>query len=516
MKILEEIITSHNVKALAWNWCYEPYALARDKKIQESLKGRVTCHAFNSSYLTEPGELKSKTGTAYQIFKPYWNSLKALGQFPAPVPVPQILPYKEPVSSDSLEMWKLHPTKPDWSAGLAEEWKPGEEGARQRLSAFLTRRAETYETDRDFPGLEGTSKLSPHLHWGEISPRQVWHATCAAKKTVSADRWAFLRELAWREFSVYLLFHFPELPQQPLRSQFSQFPWTADKASLHKWQKGQTGYPIVDAGMRQLWRTGWMHNRVRMIVASFLVKDLLVAWQDGAAWFLDTLVDADLANNSASWQWVAGSGTDAAPYFRILNPVLQAEKFDPKGDYVRRWVPELAALPTEHLHSPWKAPPAVLKAAGVTLGQSYPRPLVDHAEARVAALKAFERVKGAPNKKAKAEEKVAPEEEEEEEAEPAEKAPRKAKKAANAAEKGAQEKAPRKAKKTEEKAKLEEDAEAEAAERAPKKAKKAAPEKVAEKAKADKAPKGAKTAAAEKAEVTEAKLKATPSKRTKR
>lgn len=250
-----------------------------------------------------------------------------------------------------------------------------------------------YPDGRNRPGHAGTSRLSPHLHFGEITPRQIWHAihtrTTRGDGHVGKSADVYLREIAWREFAHHLLFHFPETPREPLHKEFRRFPWQRNKHAFTAWTKGKTGYPMVDAGMRELWHTGWMHNRVRMIVASFLVKHLLIRWQDGAAWFWDTLVDADLANNTLGWQWTAGCGADAAPYFRIFNPVLQGEKFDRDGDYIRRWVPELAQLPNQWIHKPWKAPAAVLEAASVSLGKTYPRPIIDHDMARKRALEAF-------------------------------------------------------------------------------------------------------------------------------
>jgi deoxyribodipyrimidine photo-lyase len=266
-------------------------------------------------------------------------------------------------------------------------------GASHGVSEGLAR----YATHRDRPDLAGTSRLSPHLAFGEISPRQCWYAVAAAAgrgKNADAGRDTFLKELGWREFSAHLLHHWPELPEAPFRAEFAKFAWRKDAALLRAWQRGMTGYPIVDAGMRELWATGWMHNRVRMIAASFLIKHLLQPWQDGEAWFWDTLVDADLANNAASWQWVAGSGADAAPYFRIFNPVVQGKTFDPDGAYVRRWVPELARLPTEAIHAPWQAAPGVLAAANVELGVTYPAPIVEHGAARQAAMAAFASLKG--------------------------------------------------------------------------------------------------------------------------
>ena len=392
LKILKEIIAVHNVSALYWNRCYEPYAIQRDKKIKDFFKSLIKCQSFNASLFTEPWTLKTQAGTSYQVFTPFWKALKALGGFPTPLPVPKNLQgYKEVIFSDDLESWALHPMHPDWSHGLEKEWMPGEEGAQENLSFFLDNLLQAYHKNRDFPDLKATSKLSPHLHWGEIIPTQIWHSIfCSYLGEVNDDGWAFLSEIAWREFSYYLLYYFPELPQKSLHKKFNQFPWSTDQSALHKWQKGMTGYPIVDAGMRQLWHTGWMHNRVRMITASFLIKDLLISWQEGASWFWDALVDADLANNSASWQWVAGCGADAAPYFRVFNPVIQGQKFDSQGKYVRHWVPELALLPDKYIHNPWGAPANILKSTGIKLGDTYPFPLVDHAKARLRALEAFE------------------------------------------------------------------------------------------------------------------------------
>jgi deoxyribodipyrimidine photo-lyase len=279
---------------------------------------------------------------------------------------------------------------------LRDRWTPGEAAARARLSEFLSDDFSGYAKLRDRPDLAGTSRLSPYLAFGEVSPRQCWYAAgLAAERSEGADVAldTFQRELAWREFSAHLLYHWPRLPHEPFRPEFRQFPWQADDTLLSRWLRGLTGYPIVDAGMRELWSTGWMHNRVRMIAASFLIKDLLQPWQAGEAWFWDTLVDADLANNAASWQWVAGSGADAAPYFRIFNPVKQGETFDPEGEYVRRWVPELAGLPRKAIHAPWQAASEVLAAAGVEIGRTYPAPIVDHGKARAAALAAFAALK---------------------------------------------------------------------------------------------------------------------------
>ncbi len=307
------------------------------------------------------------------------------------MPSPSAWPGSEP-----LDDWSLLPSKPDWAGGLRERWHPGEAGAKDRLTSFLDEAMADYSDQRNRPDKPGTSRLSPHLHFGEISPQQCWHAVedrLAGDEHGARGGRSFLRELVWRDFSYHLLFHWPALPSKAFRPEFENFPWNSDNEALKAWQQGKTGYPIVDAGMRELWETGWMHNRVRMITASFLIKHLLLPWQDGEAWFWDTLVDADLANNAASWQWVAGSGADAAPYFRIFNPILQGKKFDPEGDYVRRYVPELAKLGVDHLHTPWEAPDHVLKAAGIVLGETYPCPIVQHADARKRALDAYQAIK---------------------------------------------------------------------------------------------------------------------------
>ena len=294
-----------------------------------------------------------------------------------------------PAHSDKLDDWGLLPTKPDWAGGFRKTWQVGEAAAHDRLRAFLAKSVHGYDVSRNLPGQPGTSMLSAHLHWGELSPRQVWNTARAASEQTGKGLDTFLGEILWREFSAYLLHHKPELPDKPLRPAFERLPVRNAPADLRAWHRGQTGIPIVDAGMRQLWRIGWMHNRVRMITASFLVKQLLISWQAGTAFFWDTLVDADLASNSASWQWIAGCGIDSQPFFRVFNPVSQGEKFDPAGAYVRRWVPELARLPDRYVHAPWTAPAAVLQGAGVRLGHDYPAPLVDLAQGRQRALDAY-------------------------------------------------------------------------------------------------------------------------------
>jgi deoxyribodipyrimidine photo-lyase len=397
--ILPRLAKEAGAGVVFWNRCYEPAAVARDKRLKQRLTDAgLEVRSFNGSLLFEPWEVATGQGEPYKVFTPFWRALQAAGEPPAPGPRLRKLQGLGGIATDELSDWDLLPTKPDWAGGLRDSWTPGESGAAARLRDFLDEAAKEYRKDRDRPDRAGTSRLSPHLHWGELSPCQVWHAmrhaADAGKLTVTAAE-AFLRQLGWRDFSYSLLFRWPDLPDKPWREEYGAFPWRKDEAGFKAWCRGHTGYPIVDAGMRQLWATGWMHNRVRMVVASFLIKDLQIAWQRGEAWFWDTLVDADLANNAASWQWVAGSGADAAPYFRIFNPVSQGEKFDPKGDYVRQWVPEISGLPDDVIHQPWKASEDVLEKAKVTLGETYPKPIVDHEAARARALAGYDKVKKA-------------------------------------------------------------------------------------------------------------------------
>ena len=391
--VLRALIRETGAEALHWGRCYEPGEAAREADLREQLGDTVTLRRFPGRLLFEPEAIRTGAGRPFQVFTAFWKACLAepAPGLPAGTPVGGDGPASWP-ASESLADWKLLPQAPDWSGGLRATFEPGEAAAVARLGTFLDGPVARYRRGRDEPGAGGTSRLSAHLHFGEIGPRQVWHtvqASVAAGTVPVGEGAAFLRELGWREFSTHLLFHQPSLPDEPLRAEFADFPWAPEPRLFAAWCRGQTGYPLVDAGMRELWSTGWMHNRVRMVVASFLVKDLLIPWQDGAAWFWDTLVDADLANNSTSWQWVAGCGTDAAPYFRVFNPVLQARKFDPAGRYVRRWVPELAGLPDRFLHAPWETPEQVLTDAGVRLGTEYPEPIVDHAAARQRALEAY-------------------------------------------------------------------------------------------------------------------------------
>ncbi len=387
-KILRQIIQETGATYIYWNRCYEPWRIARDKKIKEEFAGTKS---FNGALLFEPHTVLKEDGTPYKVFTPFYKK-GCLTRAPEP---------REPQAAPrNLNLMKHNDSRLDdlnlmpdilWYEQMEKEWQVGEEGALKRLKAFMEDGLKGYKEGRNFPDRANVSRLSPHLHFGEISSNEAWHA---ARPTMIAqscenDGETFLSELGWREFSNSLLYHFPDLPQKNLQGKFDAFPWNKDDKSLTAWQTGQTGYPIIDAGMRELWQTGYMHNRVRMIVGSFLVKNLLLHWHHGEAWFWDTLVDADLANNSASWQWIAGCGADAAPYFRIFNPVTQGQKFDAEGDYVRRFVPELTKMPNKFIHNPWDAPDQILDYAKVKLGRNYPKPIVNLKESRERALSAF-------------------------------------------------------------------------------------------------------------------------------
>ncbi len=403
LREIPRLVAETGADAVFWNRRYEPWAVIRGAKLKATLaEAGIEAQSANAGLLHEPQLLKTQAGKPYTVFTPFWKSLRATLALEAALPEPKKIaaPATFP-ESDALSSWNLLPHIA-WDTGFKSAWTPGEAGAQKRLSAFVSGDVLAYSDTRNVPGRAGTSRLSPHLHFGEIGPRQAWRAAVAHGIAATGDPMprgveVFLSEIAWREFAYHLLFHFPDMPAAPLRKSFDAFPWRSDAAQLRAWQKGQTGYPIVDAGMRELWHTGWMHNRVRMIVASFLIKDLLLPWQEGEAWFWDTLVDADLASNAASWQWVAGCGADAAPYFRIFNPVTQGKTYDPDGAYVRRWVPELAKLPDERLHEPWTATPLELADAGVKLGKTYPLPIVDHSAARDRALAALKETKSGQN-----------------------------------------------------------------------------------------------------------------------
>jgi deoxyribodipyrimidine photo-lyase len=393
---LQQLISETGADAVFWNRRYEPAVIARDTLIKETLREQeISVETFNASLLHEPWTIQSKGAQRpYQVFTAFWKTCLSQPEPPAPLDIPDHLAHP-PVWPESLALadFDLEP-RIDWASGFKPVWNPGEAGARAELENFLSHELDRYPRDRDIPDRRGTSHLSPHLHFGEISPRRIWHSLQKARNSENAEAAdKYLRELGWREFAYHLLFHFPQTPNQPLRPEFAKFPWRMDAVMLKQWQRGKTGYPLVDAGMRELWATGWMHNRVRLVVASFLTKHLRMNWEEGAYWFWDTLVDADLANNTLGWQWSAGSGADAAPYFRIFNPMKQSERFDPDGNYLRRWVPELTRLTTPWIHAPWTAPPEVLEQAGIQLGKTYPFPVVEHESARREALSAFESIR---------------------------------------------------------------------------------------------------------------------------
>lgn len=389
-EIINALCEQFNITEVYWNRCYEPWRIQRDKHIKQNLADQhISAHSFNGSLLTEPWSVLKKDDTPYKVFTPYYKLASTLD-----------INSSNSWSTDSQPTWqsdpqcltidalKLAPKQP-WDKGFYQHRQTGEEAALQQLQQFISERINQYHEGRDQPAINAVSQLSPHLHFGEIAP---WRIINDVKKQApdNAHSEHFIREVYWREFSYYLLYHWPDLPKYNLRDNLAGFPWVENQDILARWQNGTTGIPFVDAGMRELWQTGVMHNRVRMITASFLVKNLLIDWRAGAAWFWDCLVDADLASNSASWQWVAGCGTDASPYFRIFNPVTQGEKFDAEGKYLKRFLPELKDLPDQYLFRPWEAPEEILQAAGIVLGKNYPYPIADLKETRENALATYQ------------------------------------------------------------------------------------------------------------------------------
>ena len=395
--IFNELIEQYDVDSIFWNRCYEPWRIKRDKILKENIESRnINVKTLNASLLWEPWDILKSDGTPYRVFSPFYKR----GCLNAP---PPRAPLKEPslknlLSNSSNNLFindlDLLPSV-SWYESMGDIWNPGEDGAKEKLHHFLDNGLLGYKEGRNFPAKKNVSQLSPYMHFGEISPNQVWYGANMKEgvKGIADDLKHFLSELGWREFSYSLLYHFPSLPKENLQKKFDNFPWQENKNFLDRWKKGLTGYPIVDAGMRELWQTGYMHNRVRMIVGSFLVKNLLLHWHEGENWFWDCLIDADLASNSASWQWVAGSGADAAPYFRIFNPITQGVRFDPEGDYTKKYVPELKDLPDKFLYNPWEAPEDILAKANVVLGENYPKPVVNLKDSREKALEAFDKIR---------------------------------------------------------------------------------------------------------------------------
>jgi len=393
VKIISELINNYNINGVYWNRCYEPWEIRRDKKIKDLLKiKKVKAKSFNGSLIREPWEVLKEDQTPYKVFtalykKAYLNSdikVEVINE-------PTKINYSTKIfSSNTLDTLKLLPNL-SWADNIIKYWQVGEKNAYLKMTEFFKKGIDDYKEGRNFPFKKNVSRLSPHIHFGEISPKQLW----VKAKSISSNKNTehFVSEICWREFSYYLLYHFPNLPKDNLQKKFNNFPWKDNNYYFDSWKKGKTGYPIIDAGMRELYETGYMHNRVRMIVASFLVKNLLIHWHKGERWFWDCLFDADLANNSASWQWVAGSGADAAPYFRIFNPVTQGVKFDVDGQYTKQYVPELKDMPNKYLFSPWEAPDDVLNKANVVLGGNYPKPIIDIKESREKALYSFSLIK---------------------------------------------------------------------------------------------------------------------------
>lgn len=385
--VIEQLVEDSGAGAVYWNRRYHKPDRDRDALIKKDLRERaLTVESFKGNLLIEPWDVETKSGTPYRVFTPFWRQAKEVMEIAEPLSAPDSLDCVDgAIGSEDLDDWGLLPSDPDWGDKMMDHHTPGEAGAKARLEKFLGGPIEDYAAGRDRPDKDLTSMLSPHFAHGEISPRFVWSA-CKDNEPGSRK---FLTEIGWREFSYSLLYYNPHLATQNFANGYDTMAWDHDDQAFEAWTKGQTGYPFVDAGMRQLWATGWMHNRVRMVVASFLIKHLMIDWRDGEDWFWDTLLEADLAANAASWQWVAGTGADAAPYFRVFNPFGQGEKFDPNGDYVRRWVPELKDMPKKYIHQPWTAPKEVLRKAGVVLGKTYPEPIVDHKPARERVLAAY-------------------------------------------------------------------------------------------------------------------------------
>jgi len=392
-EVVDHIMAQTGADEIVWNRRYGEGEQQVDRAIKAAYAGKAT--SFDGLLLHEPSQVRTGSDQPYRVYTPFWKKLSSGAPPRAPLPRPeQVTHFQSSMESEQLESWALLPTTPDWSIPLARHWQPGEAGGQQNLATFIDGNIDHYATARDNPGADLTSRLSPHLRFGEISPHQAWHAASSTpNKDESLHQLTWRKQLVWREFSYHLLQEWPRLASENFNPKFDNFPWIWDDnaaSALKAWKEGQTGYPIVDAGMRQLYSTGWMHNRVRMIVASFLVKHLMIDWRRGEQWFWDTLVDGDPAANPSQWQWVAGTGADAAPYFRIFNPILQAQKFDPSGSYIHQYVPELARLPARYLAAPWEAPGSELRQAGIKLGETYPLPIVEHKRARERALDALQ------------------------------------------------------------------------------------------------------------------------------
>lgn len=391
---LRDIIEKTGAKRVYWNRRYESPHRELDASIKRQLReDGIEVESFNSSLLNEPHTAATGGGNPYKVYTPYWKKVKDRAIEPIAESNIDSLKFADPYPETlALKSLGLLPEM-QWHHKFVQHWEVSEAAAQERLEKFLNQPVEGYNQARDIPSEDGTSSLSPYLHWGLIGPRQIMDALKSKRDLGKEGPEVYAKEIYWREFAYNVLYHFPKTPDAPLHEKYTDFPWEPDANALKRWQRGQTGYPIVDAGMRQLYATGWMHNRVRMVVSSLLVKHLLQDWREGASWFWDTLVDADLASNTLGWQWSAGCGADAAPYFRVFNPITQGKKFDTEGEYVRKWVPEIAKLPNKFIHEPWEAPVGILEYAGVELGKDYPKPIIDHKEGRARALAALDQFK---------------------------------------------------------------------------------------------------------------------------
>ncbi len=393
--IIQSLIINRNIESFYWNRLYDSYSITRDKKIKSLLKSEdIDCETFNGYLLNEPWEIKNKSGGFFKVFTPYWRYCNEITRKKKPNKKIQNIKFYNFNLKNSKNIKDLNLTnkKLKWTDKIHKHWSPGENNAQLQLQEFINKKADSYSVGRDRPDQNLTSKLSPYLHFGEISPMDIYNQVGISKKINSQNKDKYLAELGWRDFSYNLLYHYPDMTKNPIQNKFNKFPWLNDNKNLKRWQKGLTGIPIVDAGMRQLYETGWMHNRVRMIVGSFLTKNLLLHWKFGEEWFFDTLVDADIGSNSAGWQWISGCGADASPYFRIFNPILQGQKFDPKGEYVKKYIPELETVSNKFIHNPWEMSEEKQVTCGCKIGKDYPSPIVDLKETRNRALSAFKTI----------------------------------------------------------------------------------------------------------------------------
>ena len=394
-KIIDKIIKDNNISSFGWNRLYDRHSIERDKEIKLSLiKKSITCNTFNGYLLSEPWDIKNKSGSFFKVFTPFWKTnFETLLNKRLDLSSSKNYNFYKKDMSSAIEIYELELNIPKkkWMNRILSYWDIGEDSAKLKLKNFVNNKLYNYETGRDRPDPDFTSKISAHLHFGEISPKRIFNDVIKSKIDEDNKK-KYLSEIGWRDFSYNLLFNYPDMTELPIQSKFIKFPWLKGKKNLSNWQLGKTGIPIVDAGMKELYEMGWMHNRVRMIVGSFLTKNLLLHWKDGARWFFDTLVDADIGSNSAGWQWISGSGADASPYFRIFNPILQGKKFDPSGEYVKKFIPSLKKIPEKYIHSPWEMTADEQKKYNFIIGIDYPEPIVDLSITRKRALAAFKSI----------------------------------------------------------------------------------------------------------------------------